>query len=258
MPTSASIDEHLAGIETAGERLLELALCAGLQARVPTCPEWSVDALVAHQAMVHRWATAHVRGDDPDEVPDETELRRTVADLPAYYQDGLSGILAALRGAPNDLEAMTFLKDAPSPRRFWARRQCHETSIHMVDALAAANGRVPTTDEAAVDDGLALDGIDELLRGFYTRGRSKLYDGEAFTLAVVPNDADRRWILHVDERLTVEPGDPTVDDNTPAATISGAAPALYLALWNRGNEVQVTGRSELLDRWRATQRVTWS
>ena len=258
MPTSVSIEEHLAAIQTAGERLLERALTAGLRARVPTCPAWTADALIAHQAMVHRWATAHVRGDDPAEVPNQTELRRTVVDLPTYYQDGLRGLIAALRDAPDDLEAMRFLNDAPSPRRFWARRQCHETTIHMVDALAAANGRVPTTDEAAIDHALAVDGIDELLRGFYTRGRSKLYDGEAFTLAVVAADADRRWILHVDERLTVEPGDPAVEGDAAAATISGSGPALYLALWNRGDDVHVAGRSELLDHWRVTQRVTWS
>ena len=84
---------------------------------MPTCPAWTVDALVAHQAMVHRWATAHVRGDDPDEVPNETELRRTVADLPTYYLDGLSGLLAALRGGPNDLEgqASTSTPTAPWP-----------------------------------------------------------------------------------------------------------------------------------------------
>ena len=257
MPTSLSIDEHLAGLDTAGHRLIELALAAGLQARVPTCPAWKVDALVAHQAMVHRWATAHVRGDDPEAVPNQTEVRDTVADLPGYYRDGLRGLLEALRDAPDDLEAMTFLKDAPSPRRFWARRQCHETTIHMVDALAAVEARLPTTGEAAVGAGVAADGIDEILRGFYTRGKSKLYDGKDFTMAVVPTDADRRWIVHVAERLTVDPGDPPVTGDA-AATISGTVQALYLALWNRGDEVEVTGRPELLEHWRTNQRVTWS
>ena len=182
-----------------------------------------------------------------------------MTDLPAYYRDGLRGLLEALRDAPDDLEAMTFLKDAPSPRRFWARRQCHETTIHMVDALAAAKARLPTTDEAAVDAALAVDGIDELLRGFYTRGKSKLYDGEAFTMAVVPHgcrspmDPPRR---RATDRRARRPAGGRM--TRAAATISGSAPALYLALWNRGDEVQVTGRSELLDHWRATQRVTWS
>lgn len=31
---------------------------------------------------------------------------------------------------------------------FWARRQVHETTIHMVDALAAWLGRLPTAPDA--------------------------------------------------------------------------------------------------------------
>ena len=201
MPTSLSFDEHLAALEAAGTRLVDLATDAGLDAAVPTCPAWTVDALVAHQSMVHRWATAQVRGDDADAVPNQTTIRSTVADLPAYFREGHRALLDALRAAPPDLGAMTFLNDAPAPREFWARRQAHETTIHMVDALAAACGRVPTADEVEVDPALAVDGIDELLRGFFTRGRSKLYDGTEYTLAVTPGDADRRWIVRVAERL---------------------------------------------------------
>jgi hypothetical protein len=154
---------------------------------------------------------------------------------------------------------MTFLKDAPAPRDFWARRQAHETTIHMVDALAAKLGRAPTAVESGIERGLAVDGIDELVRGFFTRGRSKLYDGEEYTLAVAPSDASRRWVLRVAERLTVDPGDGSDDGAAPAATITGSAVDLYLALWNRGGEVAVAGgRSDALDRWRSTQRVTWS
>ena len=176
---------------------------AGLQARVPTCP--SVDGGRAGRPP----------GDGPslgDRPRTRRRPRRRCRTRPSCDArsttcrpttgTGSRGLLAALRDAPEDLEAMTFLKDAPSPRRFWARRQCHETTIHMVDALAAAKARLPTTDEAAVDDALAVDGIDELLRGFYTRGKSKLYDGEAFTMAVVPDgcrspmDPPRRRATH--------------------------------------------------------------
>ena len=94
------------------------------------------------------------------------------------------------------------------------------------------------------------------MRGFFTRGRSKFYDGTVYRFAVVPRDTDRRWIVDVAERLTVEPGDPPAGD--VAATITGTAVELYLALWNRGADVAVTGRSEILERWAATQRVGWS
>jgi uncharacterized protein (TIGR03083 family) len=263
VPTSLSFDEHVAALETAGRRLITESVEAGMDAPVPTCPAWATDALVAHQAMVHRWATAHVRGDDPDEVPNQTAIRTTVADLPAYYDEGLAGLIAALRAAPPDLDAMTFLKDAPPPREFWARRQAHETTIHMVDALAAKLGRAPTAGESGIDQSLAVDGIDELVRGFFTRGRSKLYDGDEYTVAVAPSDVSRCWVLRVAERLTVDPDDGlddgVADGPEPTATITGPAVDLYLGLWNRGGEVEITGgRPDVLERWRATQRVTWS
>jgi uncharacterized protein (TIGR03083 family) len=256
--TSLTFAEHVDTIEASGTRLGTYARDAGMSTPVPTCPAWAVDALVAHQAMVHRWATAHVRGDDPDEVPNQTAIRTTVADLPAYYDEGLAGLIAALRAASPDLDATTFLKDAPPPRDFWSRRQAHETTIHMVDALAAKLGRAPTADESGIDQSLAVDGIDELVRGFFTRGRSKLYDGDEYTLAVAPSDVGRRWVLRVAERLTVDPGDGS-DGPDPAATITGSAADLYLVLWNRGGEVSVAGeRKDVLERWRARQRVTWS
>jgi uncharacterized protein (TIGR03083 family) len=257
MATSLSLDDHLAALETAGTRLPALAAGAGMDARVPTCPAWDVRALLAHQAMVHRWAAAHVRGDDPAEVPNQTDIRTTVADLPTYYLDGLAALVAALRAAPADLAAMTFLKDAPAPRDFWARRQAHETTIHMIDGLAAGVGRLPTSAEAEIDPSLAVDGIDELLRGFFTRGRSKLFDGTEYTVAVVAGDVERRWMLRVGPRLTVEPDGVDAPDDV-AATIAGTAVGVYLALWNRGDEIDVAGRSDVLERWRAVQRITWS
>ena len=256
MPTSLGLDEHLAALETAGDRLVATADEAGMDAPVPTCPAWTAAALVAHQAMVHRWATAHVHGDDPAGVPNQTDIRTKVADLSGYYRDGLAALAAALRAAPPDLDAMAFLNDAPGPREFWARRQAHETTIHMVDALAAQLGRPPTADESGIEQSMAVDGIDELVRGFFTRGRSKLFDGTEYTVAVAPRDVERRWVLHVAERLTVEAGDGSGDETD--ATLSGSAADLYLALWNRGDHVAVVGREDLLDRWRATQRVTWS
>jgi hypothetical protein len=137
-------------------------------------------------------------------------------------------------------------------------RQAHETTIHMVDALAGALGRVPTTAEADLEAPLAADGLDELLRGFFTRGRSELYDGTGYDIAVVPSDSDRRWLLHVGPRLTVEPDQAGTASDTPASTLTGTAAGLYLALWNRGSEVEVGGRTDLIDRWRATQRIRWS
>ena len=147
-----------------------------------------------------------------------------------------------------------FLNDAPPAKLFWARRQAHENTIHMVDAVSADVGRVPTAAEADIELDVALDGIDELLCGFFTRGKSRIFDGIEYDVDVVPVDSDRRWTLHVAERMTAV----AVSAGGAHVRVSGPADAIYLALWNRGDEVEVTGDDGLLDRWRAAQRVRWS
>jgi len=255
MPTSLSLEQHLVALDVAARAMVDRAVAAGLSAKVPTCPRWDVTKLLAHQTMVHRWATAQVRGDDPAGVPDEVELLELVRQRPAVVIAGADELVDVLETASDDLEALTFLNDAPPPRQFWARRQAHETTIHAVDALAAQLGRVPTAGEAAIGPELAADGIDELLRGFFTRGRSKLFAGTPFSFAVLPDDIDRRWIVRVDERLTVDDGDPRPDG--VASTWTATAAQLYLGLWNRGREMTVGGDADIAGRWRASQRVRW-
>src|SRR5690606_9152767 len=79
------------------------------------------------------------------------------------------------------------------PRLFWARRQCHETTIHAVDALAACLGRFPRAEEAEVSDVVALDGIDEILTGFVPRGTTRFDGVDPVQVWVEPIGHDRRW-----------------------------------------------------------------
>ena len=129
----------------------------------------------------------------------------------------------------------------------------------MVDAVSAGLGRVPTAAEVGVPQDVALDGIDELLCGFFTRGRSKLFDGAEYGVTVAPSDAQRRWTLHVAERMTATAVDAgPVQDDPGDVRITGTAAQIYLALWNRGDEIEIIGDDTLLDRWRRSQRVRWS
>ncbi|MCB0981177.1 MAG: maleylpyruvate isomerase N-terminal domain-containing protein, partial [Ilumatobacter sp.] len=111
MPTSLTFDHLLATLTAAGPRLAAAVREAGPTVPVPTCPAWDANALLAHQAMVHRWATAIITGTDPDDVPTQTELRGH-GDLHGYYDDGHAALVAALTAATDDLDVMTFLKDA--------------------------------------------------------------------------------------------------------------------------------------------------
>jgi uncharacterized protein (TIGR03083 family) len=113
---------------------------------------------------VHRWATSHLVG-DARAKDDEEESSRAALDgeeLLAWYARGLSRLVSALEGADPQLECWTFLS-APSPLAFWPWRQSLETSMHCVDAAAAAGW------ETSIPGAFAVDGIDELLDGFLAR-----------------------------------------------------------------------------------------
>ncbi len=242
--------EHLEAIRESLASFVADARKAGLEAAVPTAPEWDVRELLAHQGMVHRWATDAVLG---RRVDPET-YRREGLDSPdpvLWLREGGLRLIKTLEKAPVDLEAFVFLNNAPAPRQFWARRQCHETTIHSVDALAASLGRMPTADETWITQQIALDGIDELLLGFLTRKRATLRSDEPITFAVRPRDVRRSWLV----RVSSDP--PVVERDVRGhadVVLKGTAEQLYLALWNRSDEIQVKG----YDLWRRTAHVTWA
>jgi MDMPI C-terminal domain/Mycothiol maleylpyruvate isomerase N-terminal domain len=174
------------------------------------------------------------------------------ADPVAWLHAGGERLIAVIEAAPADLQALVFLADAPSPREFWARRQCHETTIHAVDALAADLGRYPVAADTWLDRELALDGIDELLTGFLPRPRSRLRTPEPTTVAVLPDDAAECWLVRVGTRPPVtERG---AGDDGADIVLRGSAVALYLTLWNRSDEVQADG----FGLWAEGAGVSWS
>jgi len=250
MDLDLDFSECMEGIRNALAGFVSHARKAGLDAPVPTTPEWTVRDLVVHQGMVHRWATAHVLGKKTDPEPIHAE-GMAAPDPVIWLHDGGLDLIRALQGAPPDLEAMVFLKNAPAPRQFWARRQCHETTIHSVDAQSAALGRFPRAADTEITRQIALDGIDELLNGFLTRGKSSLRSEKPLRLAIRPSDLTRSWLVHVS-------GEPPVveQDSDERADLVLEAPAetLYLALWNRTDEV----RGKAYDFWRSTATVSWA
>jgi uncharacterized protein (TIGR03083 family) len=252
VPTQLPIARHLDGLREAVTAFVAYAGRAGLEAGVPTCPDWTVLDLVAHQGMVHRWAGALVRGERPsdEEVEGYAETGRTLADPLAWLSDGAAELAGSITAA-GQVHAPVFLNDAPPVREFWARRQCHETTMHAVDALAASLGRPPRPQEVWIDSELAGDGIDELLGGFLTRPRSRLRCDEDALLVVRPHDLGDWWQVDLGPRPAVTTRRTTVDELPDDADweLTGAAVELYLRLWNR---------TEPPDDWRRLTAVTWS
>jgi uncharacterized protein (TIGR03083 family) len=253
VPTELTFDRHLEGLRSAMVALVRYADRAGPDAAVPTCPGWTVLDLVAHQGMVHRWATGLVRGEWQLDTDVEAFSRdgRDAEDPLEWLRDGVVELVSTLTRAPADLEAPVFLHDAPSPRAFWARRQCHETTMHAVDALAAALGRPPAAAETWIGPELAADGVDELLGGFVPRARSQVRCEEEGLLVVSPSDAPDWWAVRIGPgpAVTTRRRGPRTDGDW---VLDGPVVELYLRLWNRGTA------DPGADRWRDLAAVAWA
>jgi uncharacterized protein (TIGR03083 family) len=257
MPTRLTPEQHLDGLRAAMVGFVRYVDRAGLAAPVPTCPEWTVLDLVAHQGMVHRWAAAIVRGERPedDEVASFERAAHEADDAMRWLRAGAVEVSQAVGHATTGREAFVFLNDAPAPRGFWARRQCHETTIHAVDALAASLGRAPRAEETWIDPELARDGVDELLGGFLTRPRSRLRCETDALLAVVPDDAHEWWEVSLGPRpAVVTRHAASYDEDTDADwELTGSSVELYLRLWNRADVAETPAGGS----WRHLTAVTW-
>ena len=100
---------------------------------------------------------------------------------------------------------------------------------------------------------LAADGVDELLTGFLPRPRTKMRLPSEIVVLVEATDTSDAWTL----TLGPEPAVVVREAATsPDATLRGTAAGLYLALWNRGDEVEATG-VDVLSRWRDQFQITW-
>ncbi len=267
MPTTLTFEEHGEAIGNASTVLRANAGAVPLDTPVPTCPGWSVRDLVAHQGMVHRFATAVVEGARPQDVAADPFLQEAAAapDLLDWFDAGATALLQALSTAPPDRALWFPLPDAPASREAWARRQAHETTIHAVDAMAARLGRPPTAREVWFGDRLALDGIDELLLGFVPHDRSRVRYAMPVTLRVAPTGTDRCWTvtLSPDAAPAVSheaaPGDPGGAGDTGSGadvTVSGSPVEVHLGLWNRGGALDASGDGAVLAAWRAGLRIT--
>jgi uncharacterized protein (TIGR03083 family) len=248
--------EHIAELERDGVLLAAAADRAGLDAMVPSCPAWRVRDLLRHLGYVHRWAAGYVSqareemADDPGE--DELLLAGPAdAELLGWFRDGHAELVRALRSARPGLRCWTFLP-APSALAFWARRQAHETAIHRADAESAAGqaARFPAP--------FAADGIDELIMGFWARGRARA--DRPCSLQVRATDTGGEWLVELGAGTAARRWSAAAD-----AVVAGPASDLYLLLWNRplpdgqdADRLTVDGDPGVLRLWQDLMKVQWS
>src|SRR4051795_5546983 len=238
-------DEHISAIAAHAEQLGVAAPSGVLDTAVAPCPGWTVRDVLGHLGGVHRWAASYVEGARTETPGREDGLAQPPGDdeLLEWFREGHTHLVKVLEAADDTIECWTFLP-APFPRAFWARRQAHETTVHHADVAGAAGEPV------SVDTALAVDGIDELLLGFFSRRRGRLLADPGVTLGVRVTDAGESdaWTVRVGPQgREVDRGSGHGD-----LVVSGRASDVYLFLWNRTgtDNVELTGDERVLDIWR--------
>ncbi len=203
---------------------------ARLDAQVPSCPEWTVDDLVAHLASVYRRQRAHlVRGvTSRPEMAFPTPPEGGEAVL-AWWDEARDEMAATLRDVDPTMPAWNWSVQPPTAI-FWHRRMAHETAIHRWDA------QVSVTIPEPIETVLAVDGVDEVLDTWLPGGRRKGPTDVTGVVRLEATDSDARWAI----RLRPGGGVNLLDtdswfDSEPdaQAALIGTASDLDLALWGR-------------------------
>ena len=206
--------------------MADIARTGDLDARVPTCPEWTLRDLIEHTGMVHRWQTAVVRDDldhEPWPLPDGVQLQPG-DDIAEWFQRGVDDAVAGMSTAEaGDARWTWFPPDQTAGWYF--RRITQETLVHRVDAELAVGDRTP------MDPALSVDGIDEFVDVFIPAAEmeGQKIGGTGQTLHLHATDAEGEWNLALGaEALEVSRGHGKGD-----GAVRGTASDLDLWLWGR-------------------------
>lgn len=226
-------ESYLTAIETDAAIMLAAATAVPRDARVPSCPGWTMRDLIVHTGVVHRHKTAIVsRGLVDISAPEPPE---PTSDEIQWFGDGVDEMLSVFRAADLTLPTWTWCQHQHTAD-WWVRRMAHETAIHGADALLTA-GHTP-----AVDDWLGLDGVDEILDemivGVPDWGEVTMGDH-----VVALRSADREWVLRTATFSGTSPATGNryddlatmvyVEDD-PDLVITADGGAMDLWLWGRG------------------------
>jgi uncharacterized protein (TIGR03083 family) len=250
MPTANSdlaFDDALALIEDSSAALRSASAQAGLDARVPGCPDWSVRDLVTHLGEVHLFWAAAVAAGPADGPPSEDEVgdREPHGDLLTWSQAATAALVGNLRAAGPDRGCWTWwsMSGAPTTAGAVARHQVQEAAVHAFDAQQAADRVEPLPPLAAAD------GVGEYLTvGLASMGPWP-HDPAALLLNAGEGGA---WLvdLGADGARSSKLASAQAAERPPAATVNGEPGDLVLWLYRRdgAGPLQVAGDKDLVDR----------
>jgi uncharacterized protein (TIGR03083 family) len=244
--------EHAALVEQIriqSEAFRAAAVKAGPEARVPTCPEWTVQQLVTHLARVYAFAIASAQTPPDADRPSRPNAPEGWDELLTWWAEQRDALTDLLERTDPDAPAWVFAVEGPRVVGFWARRQAHETAIHRLDAEhalagSAAPSAVPTL---VFGPEFAADGIDEFLTLQRSVGHRRGWSDKSGRLLFHAADAGRAWQVRLRPGEPIEVGRAEGSGTHEDTTVAGTADAVYRAVWGRPSSAITSGRAELLD-----------
>jgi uncharacterized protein (TIGR03083 family) len=249
--SSLTFADTLRLIEDRSAALRAATRDADPDARVPSCPDWSVRDLVTHLGEVQLFWAAVVAAGPAAAPPAEDEPRTPQPgdDLIAWSADATDRLVRALTAAGPDRSCWTWWTGtgAPATSGAVARHQVQEAGVHAFDAQEAAGRAEPLPAE------VAADGIGEFLTvGMATMGAWPHEPGRVALAAA----GGSTWLVDLSEAgARAEPAAPGTGQAQPAAQVRGTASDLVLALYGRHlhGALAIEGDREL-----GTRLLTWT
>jgi len=238
-------DEYIDALRRDGPRMHTGAQSAGVDAQVPSCPDWTVADLLRHVGRLHRWVADLVANQPDDPMREWTKALPENDAVLDWFGAGIEPLAAALTAAGPAAPAWSWTPDHTAG--WWARRQANELSVHCYDAQLAANA------PEAIERVLAVDGVDELFDLLPYWSGSGNVRGNDETIHFHCTDGEGEWLA----RLSPDGVVVTREHAKGDVAARGTASDLLLFLYGRvsADQLEVFGDAALLARWR--ELVSW-
>ncbi len=211
----------------------------GLDAKVPSCPDWTVAELAEHITNFSAlWAHVLCEGTGRPKPPFGAMPSGADA-VAAWFETAGRDLVAELRATTPDTTVWTWDPDDQSAA-FVARRAAHELSIHRYDAELARDQAQP------IDAALAADGIDEIFAIASAREDASP-QGNGETLHLHGTDRGDEWVV------AITPSGFEVERTHAKADLAlrGAVSDLELTLYQRPTvgAVERFGSDDAFEAW---------
>ncbi|NYH79301.1 uncharacterized protein (TIGR03083 family) [Actinopolyspora biskrensis] len=237
---------------------------AAPSARVPTCPDWSLEQLMLHLGGEHRWVERIVRTRDEVEVcaaqasGNLESAGQDPAVLGTWLVEGAEGLADVLRSAGPEAAVWNPVEGVRPVALSWARRMTHETLVHRADAGFALGKEFTPEPELAVDaldEWMQLCSLPQLLEADPEAIR---LPGSGGTVHLHATDAGVELAAEWAVDLTGDPITWRRAHEKAAVALRGPLNELLLVAYRRKElseaDVEVRGDAELLETW--LDRVT--